>query len=471
MSVCSSPDDDLHGVGSRMHQNSFGSTGSDVEQGDQSARRASSSNDARGRGGDEGIIPANSMAIVPTHPNMDVKLFESIVVCDPQNFTDEEKEMTNEEIVSLSRDPARSLCKRCKYRYLTNRGAFATKSVSTNGGLPQMTSRLLAYFQVLRQQSRLGTARNRPFSLNPTKFTPAEDARLLEILLDKDYEAVVNAIFESSPRPVLDISDGSPKVAVWTNVVASLFNNFSRYCPEHRFDNENEALLCHCDPNNQDIPRRIPDHLRGRFTALRSRWTIVYGRGWLESGGNDPETFVNFINLSSPLDISMLWMFRVLHNGGYDTFLHRCSRTFNQESQIDSGNMQDALERISGRTQHGTDTSTDTHPRRSALVDLSNDLQKMVELMEGDRKEEEEDRKIAHLSVIQSNRDRAAVVMDQLEEKIRKEEPATSKRKRLQKLFRRRKREWIELEKQVSELTDMSFDEDDFDGDESFLID
>jgi hypothetical protein len=86
MSEYYDPNDDLDGVGSLVHQNSLGSSGIENDPNDQLATRASSRNDVHNHDGDVGIIPTNSMAIVPTHHNMDVKLFESIVVCIPQKF-------------------------------------------------------------------------------------------------------------------------------------------------------------------------------------------------------------------------------------------------------------------------------------------------------------------------------------------------------------------------------------------------
>jgi hypothetical protein len=319
----------------------------------------------------------------------------------------------------------------------------------------------LAYFQVLRQQNSLGAAGSRPLSLNPTKFTPAKDARLIEILVDKEYEPVTNAIFESSPRSVLDIADGSPKVAVWTNVVAPLFNDFEHYRPEHRLNSENKTILNTCDPNSPDIPRRIADHLRSRFAALRSHFTVVYDHGWCASGQNDPERFPEYICLTSPLDVTMLWMFRALHGKGYDTFLHRCVRTVHRDIQVDSGNMDDALARIGG---HGNKTIS-TSTKRSPLADLRNDLGRLLDHLKEDASKAEEERKI----VLQSNRDRAASAMEEIEENIRREEPGSHKRKRFQKLYKRRKHEWVSLEKQVSEFMNVSFDEDDYNDDESFM--
>lgn len=179
-------------------------------------------------------------------------------------------------------------------------------------------------------------------------WLPAEDARLMEIFLDRDYASATNAVFRKSSRPVLDATDGSPLVAVWTNVVGPLFNNFEKYQPEPRFFSESDVILHQCDPNSTNIPRRVPEHLRSRFAMLRSRWTRVYDSGWKKSGHNDPSTFSDYINLQSPLDVSMLWMFRALHNRGNDLMLQRMSRTVATDGQVNSSNMESTLAHITG---------------------------------------------------------------------------------------------------------------------------
>jgi hypothetical protein len=133
--------------------------------------------------------------------------------------------------------------------------------------------------------------------------------------MDPAYEAVTSAIFVPLNCQVLDVSDGSPKVAVWNNVIAVLFNNFIKYWPEYHFSGPNEELLQTCNPNSEDIPCHLPEHLRNRFASLRSQFTVVYHM-WLGSGGNDPERLMSYINVSSPIDVSICYMFRVLHNQG-----------------------------------------------------------------------------------------------------------------------------------------------------------
>jgi hypothetical protein len=242
---------------------------------------------------------------------MDVHLFENIVVCDAEALSTQDQALSNDNLHTMERDDMRALCKRCKYKQLKNTGELQTKTISISGADVDVKGRALAYFQVLRQQKSLGIDGERQFTLNANQWTPAEDARLLEALMDPSYERVISAAFVPSNRQVLDVSDGSPKVAVWKNVVVVLYNNFRKYRPPYRFAGPNEVLLRQCNPNSPEINRRIPEH---RFALLRSRFTVVYTM-WFGSGDNDPEKLFSFINVqSSPLDITIYYMFRVLHN-------------------------------------------------------------------------------------------------------------------------------------------------------------
>jgi hypothetical protein len=477
MSSDDDPDDDLYGVGSRARENSLGGSDVEVEEEAQSRHGASSNLQARARGGADGIIPRNSMAIVPTHPNMNVDLFDTIVVCEPESMSEEETAMTNDDILQLSREAIRLLARKCKYKYVNRSGRLSKKGVSVSGTLHEVSGRLLAYYQVLRQQNRLGTATERALSLNPSSWTPAEDARLIEILIDPAYQRVVELIFVPANRRVLDVSDGSPLVSVWKNVVCVLFNNFSRYQPEHPFNDENELILQQCDPNSNDIPRRIPDHLRSRFASLRSRFTRVYSDGWLASGENDPNKFTDFINLTSPLDVSMMYMFRRLHGTGHERFLHRCSRAFNPNFAVDSGErrhhvptMEEALAHINGNNEQngsgGTNnnnndnnsgTTPGSNPRRTPLLELQKDLSTALGMMKQDEEQE-------RLTLLIHNRDHAAEQMDKYENKLDDLDDNASprKRQRLRTTYKRHKREWLLFAGEAAKMMRISFNEDDY---------
>jgi hypothetical protein len=51
--------------------------------------------------GEDGVFPTNNMAILPTHAGMDMNLFEKIIVCTPEHFTDADCTVTNEQILML----------------------------------------------------------------------------------------------------------------------------------------------------------------------------------------------------------------------------------------------------------------------------------------------------------------------------------------------------------------------------------
>jgi hypothetical protein len=224
----------------------------------------------QGDGGADVVFPTNDMAIVPTHAGMDVTLFEKIIVCAPEHFTDADGTLTNEQIVLLQTQDARALCRKCKFKSLSNTGTLVMKSISTSGNLSDMIRRLLSYFQVYRQQLCLGSASERAFSLSKTMWLPAEDARLMEIFLDRDFTQATNAVFQKSSRPVLDATDGSPLVAVWTNVIGPLFNNFEKYLPEPRCFSESDVILHQCDPNSTNISFPLDVCLRFWVEKVRS---------------------------------------------------------------------------------------------------------------------------------------------------------------------------------------------------------
>jgi hypothetical protein len=78
----------------------------------------------------------------------------------------------------------------------------------------------------------------------------------------------------------------------------------------------------------------------------------MYDDMWLESVGNGPDKLMMYINVSSPLDRSVYFMFRVLHNQGRDIFLCWCQHTIPEEHAISGSTnsvpMRDALAHISG---------------------------------------------------------------------------------------------------------------------------
>lgn len=421
----------------------------------------------QGHAGTDDMLPPNNMGIVPVSSHMDPNLFEEIVVCAPEDFTDADWALTNDQIELLRGDAARTLCHKCQYKALSKAGTLVKKRVSTHGSVPSMTSRLLSYFQVARQQRTLGAAaEGRAFSLNTSAWLPAEDVRLLEIFLDRDYAKATDAAFIRSSRPVLDATDGSPLVSVWANIVGPLFNHFDNYRPEHRFLNDSNLILCQCDPNSRQIPRRIPGHLRSRFAALRSRWTVVYESNWKKSGQLDPETFTNFISVQSPLDVTMLWMFHALHMAGNELMLGRVARTVNQDARVDSSDMPLTMENV---MRGGGEVEPHVNPiRRSQAQILHEDFKEMLdEIKEANTREAAADKSIELFS-LQSNRDRALSQMQRMEDLIQLADEKRA-RKRYKRLYKHYKDEYMDLERKVAKHRGVAVNESLFEDDESFL--
>jgi hypothetical protein len=75
--------------------------------------------------------------------------------CVPEHFTDADCTMTNEQILKLPTHDARALCRKCKFKSLSNSGTLVMKNISTSSSLSEMTKRLLSYFHVYCQQLAL----------------------------------------------------------------------------------------------------------------------------------------------------------------------------------------------------------------------------------------------------------------------------------------------------------------------------
>ena len=96
---------------------------------------------------------------------------------------------------------------------------------------------------------------------------------------------------------------------------------------------------------------------------------MVYESNWKKSGHNNPENFMDYINLQSPIDITMLWMFWALYNTGNDLMLGQMARAISEIAQADSGNIQATLAHLSGwqpsPNGNSEESSTDPTPPRS----------------------------------------------------------------------------------------------------------
>ena len=91
-------------------------------------------------------------------------------------------------------------------------------------------------------------------------FSNAENARLIEIMVDPNHQLDLGPIYNLSNRECLDASYGSPAENVWINFVQEKFNNFNSYRPDLRFPMD--PVLSLFNTNSILIPRRGSDSLK-----------------------------------------------------------------------------------------------------------------------------------------------------------------------------------------------------------------
>ena len=122
-------------------------------------------------------------------------------------------------------------------------------------------------------------------------FSNAENARLIEIMVDPNHQLDLGPIYNLSNCECLDASYGSPAENVWINFVQEKFNNFNSYRPDLRFPMD--PVLSLFNANSILIPQRGSDSLKMQFAKLRSKFSIAYKR-YTALGQNDPDNFPKF---------------------------------------------------------------------------------------------------------------------------------------------------------------------------------
>lgn len=86
---------------------------------------------------------------------------------------------------------------------------------------------------------------------NNTKFTSAEDTRLIEIVTDPSIFSEMRFAFQSGSRADVDSTAGLLVDFTWNSVIAGrYYNNFDGYTPPHRFADPNDVLYAY-DPNKR----------------------------------------------------------------------------------------------------------------------------------------------------------------------------------------------------------------------------
>lgn len=109
----------------------------------------------------------------------DEKLFNCLHSVDGSKLDESERNLTDEDIMKLSLDHSRKLCKKCSY-YITKISKTKTSTLprpnlSTSGSKDELHGRLLAWFFVYRRDRHLDPTREQDDS---GIFKEADDARL-----------------------------------------------------------------------------------------------------------------------------------------------------------------------------------------------------------------------------------------------------------------------------------------------------
>jgi hypothetical protein len=194
----------------------------------------------------------------------------------------------------------------------------------------------------------------------------------------------------------------------------------------------------------------------------------VYESNWKKSGQLDPETFTNFINVQSPLDVTMLWMFHAMHMAGNELMLGRVARTVGQGAQVDSSDMPLIMQNI---MQGGgeEEPARVNHTRRTQVQILHEDFKEMLdEIKEASTREAAADKSL-ELYSLQSNRDRALSQMQQMEHEIHLADENSRAKKRCKRLYIHYKDEYVDLERKIAKHRGVALNEALFEDDESFI--
>jgi len=76
-------------------------------------------------------------------------------------------------------------------------------------------------------------------------------------------------------------------------------------------------VLSAFNPNAATISRCTGTFLKGRFSVLRSKLTVL-NANWIKSGNNDPDLFDGFCDLSKSLDRATYYLWLWMQDGGLD---------------------------------------------------------------------------------------------------------------------------------------------------------
>ena len=217
------------------------------------------------------------------------------------------------------------------------------------------------------------------------------------------------------------------------------------------------------NPNVPSILCRTPELLKKRYGALRSRLTTVW-RYVTEpkSGDNTPKTFEDYLDLSDPLDLSVYYWYKIMKENGDESIFDRQVKLIPGGAGVDTSNPQTFARSLAAASTHpqrqplGNASGTGGSGKGSSTADKF--LHELGEL----KKEVTKDDQKENSFWLMQNRDRAQDKVDKLYEKIEsldsEDEYEHRRKKRLISIYKCSVQEYVQLEKQVAEITGLDFD-------------
>jgi len=270
------------------------------------------------------VAPAQPLPVLPVLPALhalaDKRLYDSLDSVDPQNLSEEERQLTDANLLNLSTNQCKELCRKLPHYVKKAKGTVSAKnSISMTGSKNDMISRLLSWFFKMRGQSE---EEAQPRTVDGTSFSEAEDARLLEIMMANECYSMIEGAFMSGTRQQIDAADASRVETTWNKAIAVIYNNSTNYTFPVRHHDENDVLHGF-DPNHISIRRRNGTSLKNRYGMIKSRATIL-DKNWIQSGKNEPDNITQFVNLSVPLERSAYYFWLRMNQGGRNDVMVRC---------------------------------------------------------------------------------------------------------------------------------------------------
>ena len=207
--------------------------------------------------------PLPALPVLPAlHALADKRLYDCLDSVDAQNLSEEERQLTDANLLALSTNQCKELCRKLPHYVKKSKGTVsAKKSISMTGSKNDMISRLLSWFFKMRGQSE---EEAQPPTVEGTSFSEAEDARLLEIMTANECYSMIEGAFMSGTWQQIDAADASRVETTWNKAIAVIYNDSTNYIFPLRHDDENDVLHGF-DPNHISIRRCNGTTLKNRY--------------------------------------------------------------------------------------------------------------------------------------------------------------------------------------------------------------